>query len=205
MIVTTHAPAIALVAGLGNPGPRYAPTRHNAGFWFLEAVAAAHRLTFRRESRFGADVASDTATGDSIWLLAPRTFMNLSGDPVGAFARYYKITPERILVVHDELDLPPGTVRLKRGGGHGGHNGLRDIIAKLGSSDFLRLRLGIGHPGSADAVTDYLLTGGPGGAERADIDDAIARAVALLPRIIAGDYAAVMNELHRREPAPPTA
>src|SRR6266516_888223 len=140
---------IFLIAGLGNPGPEYAETRHNAGFRFLDALLSGPGARLRHESRFHGDVGRVDVSGKDVWLLAPQTFMNLSGDSVSAFANYYKIPVGEILVVHDELDLPPGTVRLKIGGGNGGHNGLTDVTQKLGSPDYARLRIGIGHPGSA--------------------------------------------------------
>src|SRR5919106_3950339 len=148
-----------LIVGLGNPGKKYEATRHNAGFWFVEAVARATRADFRREPRFFGEVARIPAT--DLWFLKPDTYMNNSGRSVGSLATFYRITPDQILVVHDELDLPPGAVRLKFGGGLSGHNGLRDIAPVLGTQDFWRLRIGIGHPRELapgeQEVTDYVL------------------------------------------------
>jgi PTH1 family peptidyl-tRNA hydrolase len=148
---------VDLIVGLGNPGPEYEHTRHNAGFWFVDAVAVAHATPFRKEKKFHGEVARFYAGGHDIWLLKPDTFMNNSGQAVQALAGFYKIDLEHILVAHDDLDLPPGTARLKQGGGHGGHNGLRDIISKMGGSGFQRLRLGIGHPGDKNKVTGHVL------------------------------------------------
>ena len=186
---------IDLIVGLGNPGAQYARTRHNVGFWLLDQLAERGD-GFRAEPRFQAEVGQARFAGRRVALLKPTTFMNLSGQAVGAYARYFKIAPAAVLVVHDELDLPPGTVRLKRDGGHGGHNGLRDITAQLGSG-FMRLRLGIGHPGSADKVVDYVL-GNPPTDDRLAIEDAIARGLAALPDIVGGQADKIMNQLNRR-------
>lgn len=188
---------IALLVGLGNPGTRYEDTRHNAGFWFLDAVASSYRVQFRSESRFSGDVARLQHSNLDCWLLKPTTFMNRSGQAVSALAHFYKIDPSHILIAHDELDLSAGTVRLKKGGGHGGHNGLRDTVNKLGTSDFMRLRLGIGHPGHRDAVTGHVLNAPPTN-ERSEIDEAIALSVRALPLILSGDYDKVMQQLHTR-------
>jgi len=186
---------IDLIVGLGNPGSQYARTRHNVGFWLLDQLAASG-ADLRVESKFQAEVGTLKFGGRRVALLKPTTYMNLSGQAVGAYARYYKIQPAAILVVHDELDLAPGTVRLKRGGGHGGHNGLRDITAQIGA-EFLRLRLGIGHPGSADKVVEYVL-GNPPTDDRLAIEDAISRGLAVLPEIVAGQTDKIMNQLNRR-------
>ena len=186
---------IDLIVGLGNPGAQYARTRHNVGFWLLDQLAASG-ADLRVESKFQAEVGTLKFGGRRVALLKPTTYMNLSGQAVGAYARYYKIQPAAILVVHDELDLAPGTVRLKRGGGHGGHNGLRDITAQIGA-EFLRLRLGIGHPGSADKVVEYVL-GNPPTDDRLAIEDAISRGLAVLPEIVAGQTDKIMNQLNRR-------
>ena len=188
---------IDLIVGLGNPGSQYQRTRHNVGFWLIDHLADATRTTLREESRFSAEIGATVLGGRRIVLLKPTTYMNLSGQAVGAYTRYFKIAPANVLVVHDELDLPPGTVRLKRGGGHGGHNGLRDITAQIGG-DFLRLRIGIGHPGSADKVVDYVL-GSPASPERDSIEDAIARGLAVLPAVIEGQDEKIMNQLNRRD------
>jgi PTH1 family peptidyl-tRNA hydrolase len=186
---------IDLIVGLGNPGSQYARTRHNVGFWLLDQLAASG-ADLRVESKFQAEVGTLKFGGRRVALLKPTTYMNLSGQAVGAYARYYKIQPAAILVVHDELDLAPGTVRLKRGGGHGGHNGLRDITAQLGT-EFLRLRLGIGHPGSADKVVEYVL-GNPPTDDRLAIEDAISRGLAVMPEIVSGQTDKIMNQLNRR-------
>ena len=189
---------ISLIVGLGNPGPDYAETRHNAGFWFLDAVAAGAGAAFRRETKFHGEVCRARVDGHEVWLLKPMTYMNHSGRAVAALARFYKVPAEAILVAHDELDLPPGQLKLKEGGGHAGHNGLRDTISHLGGNGFLRLRLGVGHPGSAEQVTPYVLHR-PGRAEREQIDEAIAEGVAVLPRILAGELDLARNRLHSRK------
>ncbi len=187
--------AVQLIVGLGNPGPEYEATRHNAGFWFVEAVARRWHGTFRSEKKFHGEVARVAIDGRDVWLLKPGTFMNRSGQSVQALARFYRIAPAALLVAHDELDLPPGTARFKQGGGHGGHNGLRDIIDKLGTRDFLRLRLGIGHPGDKRQVTGYVLKK-PGQDDRLAIEQAIDRSLDVLPDVIAGNLQAAMNRLH---------
>ena len=149
--------AFGLIVGLGNPGPKYEQTRHNAGFWFVDEVARRYRLDFAVDSRSQGLTARMDWEGEKIHLLKPMRYMNLSGGAVSAVAGFYKIQPSRILVAHDELDFEPGVVKLKVGGGHGGHNGLRDIVARLGSADFARIRLGIGHPGNRDEVVGYVL------------------------------------------------
>jgi len=189
--------AIQLVAGLGNPGARYAQTRHNAGFWFLDAVARRYAVQFHLESRYKSEVARCSIDGNDCRLQKPLDFMNRSGAPVAALAGFYRIPRSAILVVHDDIDLPPGTVKLKRDGGHGGHNGLRDLIPVLGGNDFLRLRVGIGHPGHRDDVVGYVLQ--PASREeRIAIDGAIDTAVQVLPDIIAGQLDKAMQELHSR-------
>ncbi len=186
---------ISLIVGLGNPGAEYAETRHNAGFRFLDMLSDAAGERLRNESRFLANVGKLNVSGRDVWLLEPQTFMNRSGDAVSRFAHYYKIPAAEILVVHDELDLPPGTVRLKVGGGDGGHNGLSDVTAKLGSSDYARLRVGIGHPGSSAQVVSYVLKKAPA-TEQALIDAAIAGARAHVADIVHGQFQKVMNSLH---------
>ncbi len=177
---------IALVVGLGNPGTQYESTRHNAGFWFVDQLAMHYRCPLREEPRFFGTTARVQAEGQDWRLLKPSTYMNLSGKAVGALVQFYKITPESILVVHDELDLPPGKMKLKQGGGHGGHNGLKSIQAQLGSAEFWRLRLGIGHPGHRDAVTGFVL-GNPPAAERDAIHAAIDHAVAQHKSLLFGE------------------
>lgn len=188
-------PAIRLVAGLGNPGPQYEQTRHNAGFWFVEAAARACGAQFRADGKSGSEVARCSIAGHDCRLQKPLDFMNRSGRPVAALAGFYRIPRSAILVVHDDLDLPPGAVRLKRDGGHGGHNGLRDLIPALGGNDFLRLRIGIGHPGHRDDVVGYVLKPASR-ADRVAIEAAIEDAVAALPDIVAGRLDAAMKELH---------
>ena len=189
---------ISLIAGLGNPGPGYKGTRHNAGFWFIDELSQHYSLNFKLESRFQGEVANPQIKGLPIRVLRPATFMNESGQSVASLMRYFAIEPGSLLVVHDDLDLEPGVARLKEGGGHGGHNGLRDLIRHLDSNDFVRLRLGIGHPGHPDDVTDYVLHAPPAN-ERSAILDAVSRAVALIEPMINGDHAVVMNELHRTD------
>jgi PTH1 family peptidyl-tRNA hydrolase len=187
--------AIALIAGLGNPGTKYEQTRHNAGFWFVDAVARDCAVQFREENKYRSEVARCTIAGNDCRLQKPLDFMNRSGRPVAALAGFYQIPRSGILVVHDDLDLPPGTIRLKRDGGHGGHNGLRDLIPSLGGKDFLRLRIGIGHPGHRDDVTGYVLKAASR-EDREAIDAAIAAALGVLPDIISGNLDAAMKELH---------
>ena len=186
---------ISLIVGLGNPGNNYAETRHNAGFRFIDDLLRRLGAGLKSESRFDGEAGKVVIAGRDVWLLMPQTFMNASGQSVTRLANFYKIAPEEILVVHDELDLPPGTVRLKKGGGHGGHNGLRDIIARLGSREFMRLRIGIGHPGSAPQVESYVLKKAPK-AEQQQIDAAIDAALAQTDEIVHGNYEQVMNDLH---------
>lgn len=186
---------IKLIAGLGNPGPEYEGTRHNAGFWWIEEFARKHGGTFRAESKFHGLVARSQVNGKEIHLLKPQTFMNVSGRAVAALAQFYKITPAEILVVHDELDLPPGSAKLKFGGGHGGHNGLKDIIAHFDSRDFWRLRIGIGRPGEQEDVVGYVLRA-PRREEAALIEQAMQRAQDVAPLIIEGKQEAAMLKLH---------
>jgi len=188
---------IRLIAGLGNPGRKHGRDRHNAGFWFAERLAARERVTFRAEPKFDAHAAR---LPGEVWLMMPQTYMNLSGNSVGALARFYKIQPEELLVAHDELDFPPGTVKLKLGGGVAGHNGLTDIAEQLGSKHFWRLRIGIGHPGDKALVPGYVLSA-PSPDDRALIDDAIARSLEVVPLILAGDLQAATTKLHTRKVA----
>jgi PTH1 family peptidyl-tRNA hydrolase len=188
---------IRLLVGLGNPGPEYEHTRHNAGFWWVDA--AARRLGVRLATDrafFGLAGRAAHAEG-AVWLLEPQTFMNLSGKAVAALARFYKIAPQELLVVHDELDLPPGQMKLKFGGGHAGHNGLRDIHAQIGSPDYWRLRLGIGHPGVKAEVANYVLRKPPA-AEREAIEQSIDTSVAQLDLLVAGRMEQAMMKLHAR-------
>jgi PTH1 family peptidyl-tRNA hydrolase len=189
-----------LIVGLGNPGDRYEPTRHNAGFWLVERFAAQTHTALRKDAKFQALVGRHEASG--IWLVLPQNFMNASGRPVQMLASFFKIAPADILVAHDELDFPPGTVKMKQGGGAAGHNGLKDISARLGAQDYWRLRIGIGHPGDRNAVTEYELNR-PSHDERADIDAAIGRALEVLPLVLGGDTQGAMLKLHSApEPAP---
>jgi PTH1 family peptidyl-tRNA hydrolase len=187
--------AIQLVAGLGNPGAQYEQTRHNAGFWFVDELARRCTTQFRHESRYKSEVARCTVDGRDCHLQKPMDFMNRSGQSVAALAGFYRIPRNAILVVHDDLDLPVGTIKLKKGGGHGGHNGLRDLISHLGGNDFLRLRIGISHPGHRDDVVDYVLKNASR-EDRAAIDQAIDDAIGMMPQVIAGDIEAAMKDLH---------
>lgn len=189
---------VQMIVGLGNPGPKYEQTRHNVGFVFVDELVRSKGASFKLESKFHGEVCKISLAGNDVWLLKPNTFMNLSGKSVAALAGFYKIAPESILVVHDELDIPPGQLRLKRGGGHGGHNGLRDMIAQLGSKEFLRLRVGIGHPGHSRDVSDYVL-GKASPDERIEIAAAVDEALRTLPLILEGEMQAAMNHLHSRK------
>jgi len=188
---------INLIAGLGNPGAQYEQTRHNAGFWFVDEIARQYGGQFRVESKFNAEICKLSVEGKTIWLMKPQTFMNRSGQPVQALANFYKIPFDQILIAHDELDLDPGTAKLKTGGGHGGHNGLRDLISQLGNKGFQRLRLGIGHPGHKDQVADFVLHR-PGKDEQIDIERSIDDALRILPELMAGDWEKAMHKLHSK-------
>ncbi|MFP5344389.1 MAG: aminoacyl-tRNA hydrolase [Gammaproteobacteria bacterium] len=185
---------VQLIAGLGNPGAGYTQTRHNAGFWFVDAVARERRAHFTREAKFQGEACKFTSAHGEHWLFKPATYMNKSGAALQAIAAFYKIPVQNILVAHDDLDLPPGVARLKQGGGHGGHNGLRDIIAQLGP-DFLRLRIGIGHPGKDNDVVNYVLQRAPA-EEQKLLDGALAEAHAALPLILSGAVEKAMQQLH---------
>jgi peptidyl-tRNA hydrolase, PTH1 family len=184
-----------MIAGLGNPGPKYAETRHNAGFWFLDRVAARYEGVFRAQARFSAEMARVAVDGQECILVRPTTYMNECGLTIRAVLEYFRIPESRLLVAYDELDLPPGTVRLKLGGGHGGHNGLRDIFRHVPDREFLRLRIGIGHPGSKDRVTDYVL-GRASAEDEHLIRAAINRAIEVLPDVVAGVLSGAMKKLH---------
>ena len=188
---------IKLIVGLGNPGPKYTETRHNAGFWFVEALAGQYRARFLPEKKFHGEVARISLDGKDIWLLKPETFMNRSGLAVVSLAAFYKIAPENILVAHDEIDLKAGVARLKSGGGHGGHNGLRDIVSHLGTKDFQRLRIGVDHPGSKHLVVDYVLKR-PDAKDRQAIEKAIDDALRVMPKIAAGEWEKAMHQLHTK-------
>lgn len=190
-------PGIRLIVGLGNPGQQYEPTRHNVGFWLVEKIAEASHETFRVESKlFGALCRLHVSAAD-LRLLKPSTYMNRSGQAVAAVSRYYDIPTEQILIAHDELDLPVGQIRLKRGGGHAGHNGLRDTISALGSANFWRLRIGIAHPGDRTLVTGYVL-GRPSREDESLIRDTFGDVETLLEELVDGSFQLVMNRLHRQ-------
>ena len=185
-----------LIVGLGNPGSRYSDNRHNLGYWFVERLAEELKIPLSAQSKF----FGMTARLGDLWLLEPTTFMNLSGQSVLALACFYKILPDEILIVHDELDLVPGAIKIKQGGGNGGHNGLKDIQARLGTADFWRLRLGIGHPGDKNAVVNYVLKA-PRREEQELIDEAINRCLLTWPKLKEGDYAAAQRLLHTKPSA----
>lgn len=189
---------IKLIVGLGNPGAEYANTRHNAGFWWIDALAAEARVSLRFESKFHGMLAKARLHGNDVWLLQPQTFMNRSGLSVVSLAQFYRILPDEILVVHDELDIPAGQIKLKQGGGNGGHNGLKDIQSHLTTPAFWRLRVGIGHPGVKSEVASFVLK--PPRKEEQDlIDECLNRASIVLPKIMAGDMAAAIHHLHANE------
>ena len=195
---------IRLLVGLGNPGPEYEATRHNAGFWFIEAVARDLRTSLTAERSYHGLAARVMRPDGPVWLLEPMTFMNLSGKSVAALARFFKIAPGEILVAHDELDLQPGQVKMKLGGSHAGHNGLKDIQAQLGSADFWRLRLGVGHPGVKAEVVNYVLRKPP--AEQAEaIDKCIEQSLGALDLLLAGDMERAMMKVHAKPPRPKPA
>ena len=198
---------IKLLVGLGNPGPEYEDTRHNAGFWLLDAYARELKLSWAMDNSYWGLVARTQFHGHKVWLLKPQTFMNVSGKSVGALARFFKIQPEEILVAHDELDIEPGQVKVKKGGGHAGHNGLRDIHAQLGSSDYWRLRLGVGHPGDKAEVLNWVLKK-PSPDHRKALEEAMARCVKALPLLLSGEMEKATALIHtskpvRPKPAPP--
>jgi PTH1 family peptidyl-tRNA hydrolase len=198
--------AIRLIVGLGNAGAEYERTRHNAGFWFVDAVARTAGAGFARERKFHGEVARLRDHGRELWLLKPGTYMNRSGQAVVALALYYRILPTQILVAHDEVDLPPGAVRLKRGGGTAGHNGLKDIQAKLTTPEFWRLRIGVGHPRTLQLVQDVadFVLHPPGREHAAAIDESIGRALDVVPLLIDGQFERAMMKLHAapKTPAP---
>ena len=187
--------ALKLVVGLGNPGAEYAETRHNAGFWFCERLAGDLKTSFAKEARYHGWVANARDAG--IWLLMPATFMNESGRAVQALAHFYRIEPAEMLVVHDELDLPPGRMQLRFGGGLGGHNGLKSLTAHLGTQDFWRLRVGIGHPGDRNEVVNYVLKP-PRKEERAEIDATIDRALLAWPQLAKSDFSAATQKINTK-------
>jgi peptidyl-tRNA hydrolase, PTH1 family len=193
------ANGIRLIAGLGNPGPDYSRTRHNAGFWFLDALLRAHGGRLSVEKKLNAELGRINIGGQEVWLLKPMAFMNLSGQAVGAAMRYFKFETAELLVAYDELDLPPGTCRLKFDGGHGGHNGMRDIFAHLGNGAFHRLRIGIGHPGHRDQVTPWVL-GRPSAEQERAITASLDAAKDIVPDLLRGAFERAMLTLHTPTP-----
>ena len=187
---------VAVIAGLGNPEERYANTLHNAGFWCVDELARRSGVSFRYEKRFDAELCKVTVLGADIWLVKPQSYMNLSGRPIRGVLDYYRAKPKQLLIAHDEIDLPPGTVRLKKAGGHGGHNGLRDVIKHCGA-DFMRLRIGVGHPGTKDKVSGYVLKRASG-----ELDSILERSVDdaadIIPVLIEKGLNEAMKELHTR-------
>jgi PTH1 family peptidyl-tRNA hydrolase len=188
---------LTIIAGLGNPEERYERTLHNAGFWFVDELARSDGGQFRYEKRFDADVCKINIGAAEIWLIKPQSYMNLSGGPVRGMLDYYRLSAAQLLVAHDEIDLPPGTVRLKKGGGHGGHNGLRDLINHCGS-DFMRLRLGVGHPGDRDKVTAYVLKRASGEVEAA-LNKNVDEAAGVIPLLVEDGLNAAMKKLHTKD------
>ncbi|WP_411713274.1 aminoacyl-tRNA hydrolase [Neisseria weaveri] len=186
---------IKLIVGLGNPGKEYEHTRHNVGFWFADELAWQWKTAFKPEKKFHGEAAKAVLPEGEVWLLKPDTYMNRSGLSVSALASFYKIKPEEILVVHDELDIACGRIKFKLGGGNGGHNGLKDIQAKLGTPNFYRLRLGIDHPGDRNVVAAYVLNK-PSADDRQKIDDSINKSLQAMPKIMAGDFEEAMQMLH---------
>jgi len=193
---------IKLFVGLGNPGPEYEATRHNAGFWWVDALARDLKVTLSHEKGYHGLVARANVHGETVWLLEPKTFMNLSGRAAAALARFYKIKPEEMLVVHDELDIAPGEAKLKFGGGHAGHNGLRDIHAQLGTGDYWRLRIGIGHPGVKVEVADWVLRK-PAPEQRTAMEECVARTLKAVPALIAGEMEKATLLIHTSKPPRP--
>jgi PTH1 family peptidyl-tRNA hydrolase len=190
--------SIRLIVGLGNPGAEYEQTRHNAGFWLVDNLANSLGARLQRETRFNALMAKTSVGGNELWLLEPQTYMNRSGQSVGGLARFYKINPDEVLVVHDELDLPPGAAKLKKGGSSGGHNGLKDITAALGTQDYWRLRLGIGHPRTLNlqqVVADFVLHR-PRRDEQLLIEEAIDKSLAIIPLVCEGKFPLATTQLH---------
>ena len=189
--------AIKLIVGLGNPGAEYTHTRHNAGFWFIDELAWSWKASLKDEKKFYGAVARVSHEGNDIWLLKPNTFMNRSGQAVAALAQFYKIKPEEILVVHDELDVVCGRIRFKLGGGNGGHNGLKDIQARLGTPNFFRLRLGIDHPGDRNLVVGYVLNK-PSAEDRQAIEESVIKSIKGLPLIMNGEWEEAIRFLHSK-------
>ena len=190
---------ISIIAGLGNPDEKHAHTLHNVGFWFIDALARKIGGDFRYEKKFDTELCRVTLHGMDVWLVKPQSYMNLSGGPIRGILDYYRLKPEQLLVAHDEIDLPPGTVRLKKGGGHGGHNGIRDVVKHCGA-EFMRLRLGVGHPGDKNQVTNYVLKRGSGEAETA-IEKNIDEAIEVLDVLLDDGLDAAMKKLHTSTPS----
>ena len=193
---------IKLIVGLGNPGTEYEATRHNAGFWWVDVAARDLKVSLQPDRAYHGLVARTSVRGENVWLLEPQTFMNLSGKSVGALARFFKIQPQEILVVHDELDITPGEAKLKLGGSHAGHNGLRDIHAQLGTDQYWRLRIGIGHPGVKSEVANWVLKK-PAPDQRTAIEDCITRTSLALPHLLAGDIVKATQMIHTAKPPRP--
>lgn len=193
---------LSIIAGLGNPEDKHERTLHNAGFWFVDAVARKYGGSFRYEKRFDANCCKVTIGGKEIWLVKPQSYMNLSGGPLRSVLDYYRLNPKSLLVAHDEIDLPPGTVRLKQGGGHGGHNGIRDVMQHCGA-DFMRLRIGIGHPGEKSQVTGYVLKRASKDVEAA-VERNVGEAMDVMPLLIDDGLNAAMKALHTKERSGPT-
>jgi peptidyl-tRNA hydrolase, PTH1 family len=193
---------IKLFVGLGNPGAEYEATRHNAGFWLVDALARELKCSLAYDKSYFGLVARTSVAGQTVWLLQPQTFMNLSGKSVGALAKFFKIAPEEILVAHDELDIVPGEAKIKLGGSHAGHNGLRDIHAQLGTDQYWRLRIGIGHPGVKSEVIHWVLKK-PSPEHRSGIEETIARSVLALPHFISGNMEKAMGVVHTSKPQRP--
>jgi PTH1 family peptidyl-tRNA hydrolase len=193
---------IKLIVGLGNPGTEYEATRHNAGFWWVDMAARDLKVSLQPDRAYHGLVARTSVKGENVWLLEPQTFMNLSGKSVGALARFFKIQPQEILVVHDELDITPGEAKLKLGGSHAGHNGLRDIHAQLGTDQYWRLRIGIGHPGVKSEVANWVLKK-PAPDQRTAIEDCITRTSLALPHLLVGDMVKATQMIHTAKPPRP--
>ncbi len=188
---------VTIIAGLGNPEEKYERTLHNAGFWFVDALLRKYGGLWRYEKKFDAEICRIKLHGDDVWLVKPQSYMNLSGQPVRGMLDYYRLKTAGLLVAHDEIDLPPGTVRLKKGGGHGGHNGIRDVMQHCGA-DFLRLRIGVGHPGEKSQVTNYVLKRGPADVEAA-VERSLDDAVAVMPVLLDDGLNAAMKKLHTKK------
>ena len=191
------AAAVTIIVGLGNPDSKYERTLHNAGFWFVDVLARKYGGDLRFDKKFDADIGRIKLQDNDVWLVKPQSFMNLSGGPVRGMLDYYRLRSQELLVAHDEIDLPPGTVRLKQGGGHGGHNGVRDVIQHCGA-DFMRLRVGVGHPGEKSKVTNYVLKKGSADVEAA-VEQNIADAVAVVPTLMDDGLNAAMKKLHTKQ------